>query len=127
MPDEKTQSKTVEAAPAKKSSTQSFLDIDHVRDGAVVMKDGSMKMVLIASAVNFELKSEIERDSIIFAYQSFINSIEAPIQIVMQSRKLDLDNYLETLRERLKKEENELLKVQTNAIIKFDQLLRHKL
>jgi len=110
---------TVEAAPAKRTSTQAYLDIDQVREGIVILKDGGMRMVLLVSSINFELKSEMERDAIIYAYQSFLNSLEFPIHIVMQSRRLDLDNYLETLRVKGKEETNELLRAQIADYIDF--------
>jgi len=114
---------TVEAAPAARTSTQGYLDIDQVREGVVVLKDGSMRIVLHVSAANFELKSEIERDSIIYAYQNFLNSIDFPIQIIVQSRRLELDNYLDGLRGRVKEATNELLKMQTTEYIGFIERL----
>lgn len=112
---------TVESAPAQRNSTQSYLDMDNFREGIMIMKDGSMRMVLSTSAVNFELKAEAERNSIIYAYQSFLNSLEFPIQIVVQSRKLDLDDYLEGLRKRVTETTNELLRVQITDYADFIQ------
>jgi hypothetical protein len=112
---------TVESAPAKRNSTQSYLDIDSFREGIMIMKDGSMRMVLSTSAVNFELKAEVEKNSVIYAYQNFLNSLEFPIQIVIQSRKLDLDEYLETLRKKIGETTNELLKVQISDYVDFIQ------
>ncbi|MDD5731454.1 MAG: TraC family protein [Patescibacteria group bacterium] len=112
---------TVESAPAKRNSTQSYLDIDHFESGILIMKDGSMRMILSTSAINFELKAEIERNSIIYAYQNFLNSLEFPIQIIVQSRKLDLDEYLETLKKKITETTNELLKVQISDYVDFVQ------
>ena len=114
---------TVEAAPAKSTAAQSYLDIDQVRDGVVIIKDGSMRMVLKATAVNFELKSELERNGIIYGYQNFLNSIEFPIQIIVQSRRLDLDLYLSGLREKTKSITNELLQAQSTDYINFIEQL----
>jgi len=110
---------TVESAPAQKNATQSYLDIDHFREGIVVMKDGSMRAILSTSAVNFELKAELERDSIIYAYQNFLNSLDFNIQIIVQSRRLDLENYLEDLSKRITATTNELLKLQITDYIAF--------
>jgi len=112
---------TVESAPAKRSSTQSYLDIDHFQEGILIMKDGSMRMILSTSAINFELKAEIERNSIIYAYQNFLNSLEFPIQIIIQSRKLDLEEYLATLKKKIDETTNELLKVQISDYVDFVQ------
>src|SRR5688572_6989084 len=87
------------AAQAKKeaASTQAYLPIQEVKDGVVVLKDGSLRAVLMTSAVNFALKSAGEQDAIIYAYQRFLNSLNFPIQILVQSRRLDLDFYLDKL------------------------------
>lgn len=113
----------VETAPAKPGSTQYYIDIDHFEEGILVMKDGSMRMVLSTSSVNFELKSELERNGIIYGYQSFLNSLDFPIQILVQSRRLDLDGYLAGLAENSKKMTNELLKVQIRDYILFVQAI----
>jgi len=118
---EQKQKGQVETAPAKPGSTQYYIDIDHFEEGILVMKDGSMRMVLSTSAVNFELKSELERNGIIYGFQSFLNSLDFPIQIVVQSRKLDLEGYLDGLAENSKKISNELLKIQIRDYIIFVQ------
>ena len=109
----------LEEAPPKKSSTLSFLNIDHFREGVVVLKDGSMRMVLKTSAVNFELKAEIERNSIIYGYQSFLNSLDFPIQIIIQSRMLDLDSYLNDLRKKEEEARIDILKMQIRDYVDF--------
>jgi len=110
---------TVESGQAPKNSTQSYLDMDSFREGVVVMKDGSMRMILSTSAVNFELKADVERDAIIYGYQNFLNSLDFPIQIIMQSRRLDLENYLEDLKKKIGTTTNELLKLQTRDYVDF--------
>ncbi|MFA7308987.1 MAG: hypothetical protein WC045_02835 [Patescibacteria group bacterium] len=115
----KEQKSTVEAGAAPASTTQGFLDIDQIREGIVILKDGGMRMVLLCSAVNFELKSDIERDSVILGYQNFINSLDFPIQILVQSRKLDLSGYLSDLERRGQKESNELLQTQINDYVLY--------
>ena len=122
MAEEKQQlekSSVIESATPKKSSTLSFLNIDHFREGVMVLRDGSMRMVLRTSAVNFELKAEIERNSIIYGYQNFLNSLDFPIQIIVQSRMLDLDSYLKDLRGRSEKAGAEILKMQINDYVEF--------
>lgn len=124
MPDKdikKSTGSTVESAPAKRNSTQSYLDIDSFREGILIMKDGSMRIVLSTSAINFELKAENERNSIIYAYQNFLNSLESPIQIIVQSRQLDLDDYLADLKKKSVVATNELLKVQIDDYVSFVQ------
>lgn len=100
-------------------ASQDFLSIDSIREGVVMMKDGSIRMILMASAFNFALKAPEEQDAIIYQYQNFLNSIDFPLQIIVHSRKLNIEPYLEGLKEFEKSQENELLKVQTAEYIDF--------
>jgi 23S rRNA G2069 N7-methylase RlmK/C1962 C5-methylase RlmI len=93
-------------------STQKYVDIAAIRDGVVIMKNGSLRMVLMVSSVNFALKSEDEQEALISAYVRFLNGLEFPLQIVIQSRKLNIDDYLSRLIQAEKKQENELLRAQ---------------
>ena len=93
-------------------NTQKYLDIAAVRDGVVIMKDGSLRSVLMVSSINFSLKSEDEQEALIAAYVRFLNSLEYPLQIVIQSRKLNIDEYLFRLRQAEKNQTNELLHAQ---------------
>jgi len=112
------------AAPTKDSvkqkktsptmSTQIFLDIAEIKDNVVVLKNGGLRAILQTTSINFNLKSEEEQNSIIYGYQNFLNSLNFPVQIVVQSRKLDVDKYIETVREIGEKHTNVLLKEQTN-------------
>ena len=94
------------------SSTQQFLDVAEIREDVVVMKDGTMRAVLLVSSLNFSLKSEDEQEAIIQGYISFLNSLDAPVQIQIQSRKLNVDDYLNRLKEQEKTQTNELLRTQ---------------
>ena len=94
-------------------ATQRYLPIAEIRDDIVVLKDGTLRAVLLVSSINFALKSEDEQNAIVAGYISFLNSLESPLQIVIQSRQLDLDGYLADLREVERNQTNELLKLQT--------------
>lgn len=100
-------------------STQSHLKLAQIRDSMVIMRDGSFRAVLVVSAVNFALKSKQEQDAIIYQFQSFVNSLTNPIQIVVQSRQLDLNGYLQDLANRAKQQTNELLQFQMVDYIDF--------
>jgi len=93
----------------KISSTQIHLDIAEARDGVIIMKDGSVRIVLMVSSVNFALKSELEQTALINGFRGFLNALNFPIQIVMQSRILNLDPYLQKLADRSQEIENPLL------------------
>lgn len=96
-----------------KANTQKYLDIAEIKEDIVVMKDGTLRAVLLVSSINFSLKSEDEQNAIISSYISFLNFLEFPLQIVIQSRKLDIDGYLSRLKKIEKEQTNELLRMQT--------------
>lgn len=101
------------------AASQNFLAIDAIEDGVVVIKSGGMRAVLMCSSLNFALKSSDEQDAIIFQYQDFLNSLDFSVQFLIHSRRLNVAPYLETLKERQKEEDNELLKIQINEYIEF--------
>jgi hypothetical protein len=106
---------TVKARPTqqKSASTQRFLPIAEIHNDTVVLKNGGLRAVLQTTSINFNLKSEEEQNALIYGYQSFLNSLEFPIQILVRSKKLDIDDYLSHLQEMKEKQENPLLKEQT--------------
>lgn len=100
-------------------STQQYVPFAEVRDGIVVMKDGTLRAVLLVSSVNFALKSEDEQKGIIANYVTFLNGLDFELQIVIQSRKLSIEAYLEKLERLAKQQDNELLRKQTIAYHSF--------
>ena len=103
----------------KSDATQNFVPIQEVRDGIVILKDGSMRALLMTSSLNFALKSEDEQQSIVYQFQNFLNSIDFSIQIFLQSRRLDIRPYLALLEGRQKEQTNDLLKIQIKEYIQF--------
>ncbi len=99
--------------------TQDFIPIKEIREGVVILKDGGLRSILTASSLNLALKSQDEQDATIMQFQNFLNALEFPIQIVVQSRRLDIRPYLATLEERLKAQEEGLLRTQTAEYIGF--------
>jgi len=104
---------------SKIASTQKYLPISGIRNDCVILKDGSIRAVILCSSINFSLKSEKEQNAIISGYINFINSLEWPIQIVIQSRKLNIDPYLENLNRLEKEQTNELLRIQMRDYINY--------
>ncbi|MDP4000753.1 MAG: hypothetical protein Q8P83_00735 [bacterium] len=100
-------------------STQGRLDIAEIKQGTIVLKDGSLRAVIAVSSTNFSLKSNDEQNALISVYQSFLNSLQFPIQILMQSRKLDINVYLDKLRSIMQEQTNELLRMQTQEYIEY--------
>ncbi|MGE5297805.1 MAG: hypothetical protein ACM3KM_01445 [Acidobacteriaceae bacterium] len=101
------------------ASTQSIMSVEEIKEGTILLKDSSLRAVLVVSSTNFSLKSADEQNALIAAYQSFLNSLEYPIQILMQSRKLDINTYLDKLREMMQRQTNELLRLQTQEYIEY--------
>lgn len=93
-------------------ATQHYLDIAEIRDDMVILKDGTVRAVLLVSSINFALKSADEQEAIIQSYMTFLNGLEYPIQVVIQSRKMNIDNYLSRLMEQQKNTANDLLRSQ---------------
>ncbi|MDP3769424.1 MAG: hypothetical protein U1A25_03190 [Candidatus Sungbacteria bacterium] len=104
---------------ADTESAKKFLAIDTIREDVIVLKQGGLRVVLMCSSLNFALKSTDEQDAIIFQYQNFLNSLDFPVQFVINSRKLNISPYIDSLRSRQKDEDNELLKIQINEYIDF--------
>ncbi|MCK5509980.1 hypothetical protein KAI65_00345 [Candidatus Parcubacteria bacterium] len=105
------------------SSTEKFLDIAEVKEDTVIMRDGTLRAVILVSSINFALKSEDEQNAIISAYVSFLNNIDFPLQIVIQSRELNIENYIKSLKQKEKEQTNELLKMQTGEYVQYIQEL----
>lgn len=102
-------------------STQRFLDIAEIKEDTVVLKDGTLRVVLLVSSINFALKSDEEQTAIIRSYMSFLNSLDFPLQIVIQSRRLNISGYLEKIATVEREQTNELLKRQ---IAEYRQFIR---
>jgi type IV secretory pathway VirB4 component len=93
-------------------STQHHLPIAEIRNDTLVMKDGTIRAILLVSSINFALKNEDEQNSIISAYVSFLNGLNHPLQILIQSRRLYIKPYLEKLVKQEREQTNELLRAQ---------------
>jgi len=102
-----------------KAPSQQFLEIEQIREGVVILKDKSLRGILMVSSLNFALKSEEEQEAIIYGFRDFLNSLDFPIQILVQSRRLNITGYLDKLKELEEKQENELLKIQTRGYREF--------
>src|SRR5574340_1113860 len=100
-------------------ATQQFVDIEEIREGVVYLKNGGMRRVLMVSGVNFELKSEEEQGIITMTYQNFLNSLDFSMQFVIHSRKLNINSYLQKLKDLEKEQSNEMLQNQVEEYIEF--------
>ena len=101
------------------ATTQQFLAVEQIREGVIVLANKALRGVLMVSSLNFALKSEEEQNATIYQFQNFLNSLDFPVQVLTHSRRLNITGYLEKLKELEKKQENELLKVQTGEYYNF--------
>jgi len=100
-------------------AAQDFVPIKEVRNGVIILKDGGLRAILIASSINLSLKSSDEQIAIINQFQNFLNGLDFPTQISIQSRRLDIRPYLLMLEGRLKDQTEPLLKIQTKEYMDF--------
>ena len=101
------------------SAAQKFVPIKNIRDGVAVLKDGSLRAVIMTSTINFALKSQDEQRSTLLQFQNFLNSLDFSVQITIQSRQLDIRPYLNLLKQQADAQVNDLLKIQTEEYIEF--------
>ena len=100
-------------------STKNLVDIADIIENMVLLKNGSLRAVIEVSAINFELRSEGEQVAILQNFQRFLNSIDFPLQIVVNSRKLDIEDYLKLIEKSTESLTSELLKIQAAEYSKF--------
>jgi len=105
--------------PNTQARTQDFVPIKDIQDNVVVLKNGQLIMILLASSVNFALKSFDEQQAILEQFQAFLNTLDFSLQIHMQSRKLNIDPYLQVLAQLEDKQDNDLMRIQLREYIAF--------
>jgi hypothetical protein len=105
------------AVPGK--PTQDFIPIKDIRGGVMILNNGDLRMMLMTSSLNFGLKSAEEQGAIIVQFQNFLNSLEFPVQIYIQSKRLDTKPYLKMLEEREKVQLIDAMKIQVHEYIAF--------
>lgn len=105
--------------PTSHTSTQDFVSIRDIKDNVVIQENGQMRMVVLASSVNFALKSVEEQRAILSQFQSFLNTLDFDLQIYIQSRKLNIEPYLELLKSLDEKQDNNLMRIQVREYIEF--------
>ncbi|PIQ91995.1 MAG: hypothetical protein COV69_04010 [Parcubacteria group bacterium CG11_big_fil_rev_8_21_14_0_20_39_14] len=103
--------------------SQKFIEIADIKNNALVMKNGTLRSVLACSSINFALKSEDEQNALLYQFQNFLNSLDFPVQFIIQSRKINIEDYLKTLEKFEEGQENELLKLQISEYREFIKAL----
>lgn len=105
--------------PTTNAATQQFVPIKNINDNVVIKKNGEMCMVVLVSSVNFALKSYDEQRGILMQFQNFLNTLDFSLQIYIQSRKLNIEPYIELLSTLETQQDNELMKVQLKEYMAF--------
>lgn len=101
------------------TASQQFVPIEQVRDGIIVLQDGSLRTLLMASSINLALKSDDEQAAVLLQFQNFLNSLDFSAQFFIQSRELDIRPYIALLEDAYKKQDTELMKIQVREYIDF--------
>lgn len=99
--------------------SQDFVPVEEVRNGVIILKNGGYRGIMMVSSLNFALKSEDEQRAIIGGFQSFLNTLDFPVQILVHSRKTDVRPYLNLLQERMDRQGSELMRIQLREYIAF--------
>jgi hypothetical protein len=115
MPEKKDSTVRKRTSRNKKMATQRFVPISEIRNDTVLLKKGGLRAVLEVETLNFSLKSETEQQGIIAGYEAFINTLTFPLQIVIRSTKVNIDPYIEQIRQKAIAQENDLLREQTES------------
>jgi hypothetical protein len=107
------------ATKTVQGATQQFVPVKEIRNGIIVLRDGGYRGVLLCSSINFALKSADEQRAIIEGFQNFLNTLDFSIQIVVNSRRMDLRPYLALLEQKAPDQKTELLRIQLREYIAF--------
>ena len=109
--------------PVNKNTTQNSLLISEIREGMVIMSDGSFRAVVACKSINFDLMSSREREGVEFSYQNFLNALYFPIQIFIRSQRVDIGPYIDKLAALRRSQDNMLLNVLMDDYINFIDIL----
>lgn len=110
---------TGKPTPKNPNSTQSTLQLSELRDGMVIMVDGSFRAVVACKSINFDLMSDREREGVEYSYQNFLNSLNFPVQILVRSQRVDIGPYIDKLVTTRRSQDNMLLGVLMDDYIGF--------
>ncbi len=111
--------KNTKTSKSNPNSTQNMLEIAEIRDGIVIMNDGSFRCVLMVKSINFDLMSQQEQEAVEFAYQGFLNSLTFPIQVFIRTQRIDMQPYIDKLEKIRSEHDNMLLAMLMDDYIDF--------
>lgn len=104
---------------AEATNTKQFVEIQEIRDDVLILKDGSLRQIIRVGSINFELKSQDEQAAILAGFRDFLNGLDFSVEIMVMSRKLNINKYLAVVNELTDRQQNELMKIQAIEYSKF--------
>lgn len=107
------------ANPSSSNSTEKFVPIRDVKDGVVILKNGRLLTIMLATSINFALKSTDEQRAILYQFQNFLNTLDFSLQYYVQSRRLNINPYLDLLSSRERDQDNDLMRIQLREYMEF--------
>jgi len=107
--------------PKDFANTQELVAVEDIKNSTVILKDGSLRQIVMVGGINFALKSQTEQEVLAQAYQNFLNGVDFPLQILIHSRKINIDKYLESLSKHRERETSALLQ---NQIDEYQEFIR---
>lgn len=105
--------------PVSGSNTKQFVEIHDIKENVIILKNGSLRVVIEVNSINFDLKSSDEQVAIVQGFKNFLNSLDFPLQMVIHSRKLNISGYLSRTSQAVEGINNELLRIQGVEYVKF--------
>jgi len=104
-------------------ASQNFIEVEDIKENTLIMKNGTIRALVACSSINFALKSDDEQNAILYQFQNFLNSLDFPMQFVAQSRKINIEEYLKSLKKLEEQHDNELMKLQISEYQEFIKAL----
>lgn len=105
------------------ANTKQLVEIQEIRDDVLILKDGSLRQIIKVGSTNFELKSSDEQLAILQGFRDFLNALDFSLEIMIMSRKLNINKYLAMIKGLAENQQNELMRIQANEYSKFVQEL----
>ena len=101
----------------KVNSVQEWLPVDEIlENGIIKLKNKSYVKLIKIIPINFELKSNLEKEAILNSYKIFLKTCNFDIQILIQSNKEDLSNHISKVKEKTKNEKENIKKISEKYI-----------
>jgi len=86
----------------KPEKVKKFVPVKEIKDNLIYTNDKRKIAVLKITPINFSIKPENAKEAITAMFQKFLNSLDFPVQILMNTEKLELKEYFKSLNERIK-------------------------